>query len=108
MTEPAKSHWLDGPAALRHDHGGIWLLFLLSAAATVCTDRLLWYLGAAYWVLLTLLGIASVYLAWRLITRRPRKAGTVFAVTVVLAISQWWLIELVLMQLMWIVGGFAP
>jgi len=84
-----------------------WFAFWTASALTVIWTRYAWMLRYYEWVS-TILGIIAVVLAVSIVrVARPRVVSLGF-VALGLFVGQWWLVESLLMQLVWSLRGFAP
>lgn len=84
-----------------------WVVFLLSAIVTWLVYLYAWTVGP-YYLLLSVLGITSLCLGlWVLKQSRFVWHSTVLVV-LGLIIGQWWLLEFLVVQVLWGNRGFAP
>ncbi|MDO9166724.1 MAG: hypothetical protein Q7U13_11520 [Rhodoferax sp.] len=86
----------------------VWASFAAASTLSLIVDRSLWWAGQTYWVLLSLLAIASAILAFRVLARTGLKALPIAGVVLGLLIGQWWLIEFCATTALWRIRGFAP
>lgn len=84
----------------------IWLPFAATSLLTLLIYTTLWAIGS-YWALLSIFGIFCGVFAARIIARTGLRWWPVVWVAVGLIIGQWWLIELMIMQLFWKSKGFG-
>lgn len=85
-----------------------WSVLVLLAMATWLAYSQLWMIGP-YYSTLTVLGAISAAVAMWIIRRSARRLGVLFLAGLVLLVGQWWLVEMVLVQLLWrLSGGPAP
>jgi hypothetical protein len=61
-----------------------------------------------YWLWLCSLGIASGVLGMAVLSLSGWRWKPMLLVTVGLIVGQWWLIEFMIVQVMWHAAGFAP
>lgn len=81
---------------------------LTLAIATVATKELLWNLGVVYWLVLGLLALLHVVGSVAVFVANPGRLPLRIGVVVLLIVGQWWLIQMIVMQIIWRLRGFAP
>jgi hypothetical protein len=90
----------------------LWIVFACLCAIGFLTDRLWYVLLTGYGVrlplLLLLLAVELVVGIAALRASKPRIWTAVAALVVGLAIGNWWLVEFLLVGLIWRTRGFAP
>lgn len=85
----------------------VWAAFLLSVILTWIVYFGAWMAGS-YYLILSILGIISVLAGlWVLIANRFAWRSVILVV-LGLVIGQWWFIELMAVQIIWTLKGFAP
>lgn len=84
-----------------------WALFACASVLTWVAYKTLW---AAEWYLawLSLLGVLNAGLAIGVLKQTGLKFLPMTGVIVGLLLGQWWLVQFVILQIFWRVGGFAP
>jgi hypothetical protein len=85
----------------------LWVAFFGASLLTVVVYRFLWS-TAAYYLILSLLGVTSCLVAFLIMRKTGSKVWPIAAVTVGLLIGQWWFVENVVLRTFWHFGGFAP
>jgi len=85
----------------------IWGPFAASSLLTLLVYGTLWS-EKWYWVCLSILGIICCVLAVRILIMTGLRAWPVVGIFFGLLIGQWWLVELIVVQILWYMGGFAP
>ena len=84
----------------------VWIVFGLTSILTWVVYLKLWMMPS-YHVLLALLGVASVCLGlWLATTHFVWRS--VLLVVIGLVIGQWWLLERLVVQILWKFKGMAP
>ena len=67
----------------------------------------LWAIDS-YWVLLSILGILSSFFAVRVIWYEGLRIRQLALVIAGMILGQWWLIEIIVVRILWTIRGFAP
>lgn len=81
---------------------------IVVAAATIWVDRSLWHLGDTYWLLLVLLALVHLIVSGAVFVANPGRLLIRLGVVVLLIVGQWWLIQMLVMQVIWRLRGFGP
>ncbi|MDC8760069.1 hypothetical protein [Janthinobacterium fluminis] len=84
-----------------------WCVFFLLAILTSVAAARLWMLPS-YQLILSALAVASFGLGAALLNMHRFSWRAVLLVVSGLALGQWWLLETLLMLVVWSVGDFAP
>ena len=80
-------------------------------ALAVCTSlarQSLWHLGSTYWLVLGLLALVQTSLSGVVLAASAGRLWIRLAVVGLLVVGQWWLIQMLAMQVVWRLRGFAP
>lgn len=86
---------------------GLAVCFVI-AVATIWVDRSLWHLGGTYWLVLVLLALVHIVVSGIVFIANPDRLAIRLGVVVLLIIGQWWLIQMLVMQIIWRLRGFGP
>ena len=78
------------------------------AVVTIWVDRSLWYLGNMYWLMLVLLALAHIAVSGAVFLANPGRLSIRLGVVVLLIVGQWWLVQMLVMQIIWRLRGFGP
>ena len=78
------------------------------AVATVVAKESLWSLGVVYWLVLGLLALLHVVGSVAVLAANPGRLPLRVGVLVLLFAGQWWLIQMIVMQIVWRFRGFGP
>lgn len=78
------------------------------AVGTIVAKESLWHLGGIYWFVLSLLALTHVVCTGAVIFANPNASLIKFGVVVLLIVGQWWAIQMIAMQVIWRLRGFAP
>jgi len=84
-----------------------WLAFLAANIVTWIAQFSLWMMPS-YFMVLAVLATLSLVLGIIVIVKNQFAKGSLVFVILLLGVGQWWLIELLLMQVLWATRGFAP
>lgn len=82
-------------------------MFVVAASLTWLAYSQAWMIGP-YYLLLSALGFLSVGLGIWVVLMHGLDWRSVLLVVVGLLIGQWWFIEIVIVQGIWSITGFAP
>lgn len=85
----------------------VWIAFWLTSILTWVVYSRLWMV-ASYHLILSLFGIASVFFGLWLVVASRFIWHTVLLVVIGLVIGQWWLIEQLIVHVIWNFRGIAP
>ena len=85
----------------------VWGAFTVASLLAALVYVTCWSMKI-YWVILSILGIASVVLAILVLKRSEFKIWAVAGVAIGLLIGQWWFMEFIATQILWSMKGFAP
>lgn len=85
----------------------LWVAFWLTAVLTWVADSTLW-MKEWYYIALSALGIVSLLIGVGIMAAKGRTRRSVILVVLGLVIGQWWLIEMLVVQTIWSIRGFAP
>ena len=85
----------------------VWALFASASLLTFCAYKTLWD-TEWYRVFLSFLGILSGGLGVILLRQTGLKLLPLAGVAIGLLVGQWWLVQALVLQLSWRIGGFAP
>jgi hypothetical protein len=84
-----------------------WLPFWATSLTAFWVYKALWAIDS-YWELLSILGILSCILAIRVIWYTGLNFRPLALVIGGLVLGQWWFIEIIIVKVLWGLGGFAP
>ena len=85
----------------------IWIVFLLTSILTWVVSSELWMMST-YLLILTVLGILSFCLGLWLVVSSHFTWRSILLVVIGLMIGQWWLLEQLIVQIIWKLKGMAP
>ena len=85
----------------------VWLVFGMVAVLTLFVYSRLWMISQ-YYIVLALLGALNMFLGAWLIFDNRFKYSVILIIILFILISQWWVIELYLVQLIWKLKGMGP
>lgn len=85
----------------------IWIVFILTSVLTWLVYSELWMVSLYYFVL-SLLGIFCFCLGLCLVVSSHFSWHSILLVVIGLVIGQWWLLEQIVMQIIWKLKGMAP
>lgn len=78
------------------------------AVSTLLPKESLWHLGSIYWLVLELLALVHVIVSGAVFVVNPGRLLVRLYMVVVLIVGQWWVIQMIVMQVIWRLRGFAP
>ncbi len=78
------------------------------AISTVLARESLWHLGGTYWLVLGLLALVHVVVSAAIFLAQPGKLSIRLGAAGLLFFGQWWAIQMLAMQVIWRIKGFAP
>jgi hypothetical protein len=81
-----------------------WSAFVLVTVMTWLAYLHLWMVGP-YYPTLSLLGLISVCLAMWIVRMQAFGRRQVILLAFVLIVAQWWLLEIIILQVVWRLGG---
>ncbi len=81
---------------------------LLLALISELVSRNLWHLGAVYWIALGLLAATHLVITGLVVMSNSRNVLATTSAIVLLFIGQSWALEMLAMQVIWRIRGFAP
>jgi hypothetical protein len=85
----------------------LWGPFLVASVLTVVVYITAWAISG-YWILLSCLGVISVFLGARVLRGTGLKLWPTVGVAIALVVGQWWFIAAAGAFVIWKIGGFAP
>lgn len=85
----------------------IWIVFWFIAILTWLVDAMLWMVKWQ-WFALLILGLCSVIISIKIFATTGFTRRSMVLVVAGLLLGQWWLIELLIVQVIWHTVGFAP
>ena len=83
----------------------------MCAAMAICTHAVkgtLWSFGNFYWLALCTLAVLHLAASIAVIYFQRKRTSIVFIVLSLLILGQWWLIQMLAMQIIWRLRGFGP
>ena len=78
------------------------------ALSTFLAKESLWNLGGTYWLVLGLLALVHVIVSGAVFFAHRGSLPISLGALGLLIIGQWWLIQMIAMQIIWRLKGFAP
>lgn len=84
-----------------------WIVFIFCSSLACFTYVEAW-IFAPYQQLLSSLGICCLFAGLWVMSLHGWRWRALLLVTLVLAVGQWWFVELMLVQAIWRMSGFAP
>ena len=75
---------------------------------TIVAKESLWRLGGIYWFVLGLLALVQVVVTGAVIVATPGQLLMKMGCGALLIVGQWWVIQMIAMQVIWRLRGFAP
>ena len=81
---------------------------LALAVCTALARESLWHLGGTYWLVLVLLALVQIALSSVVFVASRGRLRIRLAVVGLLIVAQWWLIQMLAMQVVWRLRDFAP
>lgn len=85
----------------------LWAPFACACLLTFVAYKTLWA-TQWYWTFLSLLGVLSCLLAFRVLKKTGLKWWSIASVTIGLLMGQWWFVERLILRIFWQLNGFAP
>lgn len=85
----------------------LWAPFAIASMITLLLYATAWAMPR-YWIVLSFLAISSAIFAVRILARTGVRPWPVVWIVLGLIVGQWWIIELISMELLWRIRGFAP
>jgi hypothetical protein len=87
---------------------GMVFVCIAITAAIIFAKELLWHLGVGYWVVLSLLGISHLVVSAAVFADNSGNFPIKLGISFLLITGQWWVLEMIAMQVIWRLHGFAP
>lgn len=78
------------------------------ALCTIAVDKLLWQLGDTYWFALGLLAFLHIVISGVFFIANAGNRLFRLSIVLLLLVGQWWAVQMLAMQIIWRVQGFAP
>lgn len=78
------------------------------AITSFLVSESLWYMGGMYWFLIGLLALVHIVLSGAVLLAKPSRLYIKLSVVVLLIVGQWWMLQMLVMIVIWRLRGFAP